>query len=681
MKYANMEKLKEEEINTLQTGWETATATLFRNLLEGEHALVEVGQEMDAILGEDWLPKNVQDNTVRWSIESVKSLKEVDVQHDYFKGRDSCNSDDIFGEKRIARRRRGSGVSSRVSIMSEEKLKLEASVARLEQELEEHRQRAVKEEQIQVELDRVEREKCVLKEEVEALAKNSLNTREIIEQNAELKLEVQQLSVLLHERNETIETSRAQISSLDSKLADFEKVKLEQAEVLAIRSQETSDIQEENLKLLHETAILSQELKDVRVNAEETQAALLDMARVNDELTERNAILKLQADKDAAQQSCLFSRISNLEVALKTQQEEMSELETEIERLEFSLHEAECRYQELETTMKADNDSIVVLEESKQKLDSEMKMISQKLALTDTVQEELRATVSSLHVELEKKINKIEELDLQAKSKEVVYVEELNLRAADLKSCQMRIDELEASMEGKSESMRILEEALMCARLTCDTVKMERDEARAHADEAQARATSSSTKIQELLEKLDLKSIELQILSDLMQLVTTETNTHIVHFQGTSQTLSQKLEHERAALGALQRQLLCLTTTLEQNQADLSESKRTENNLLTEILSLKEQLLKSKCTVDVTCESETRLRVELLALSEMLKSTENEKDSLKEELALLQALVLGHQNTLEVSQLVSSLPIIFQSFYPQFVSTCTWVNVFQSSYL
>ena len=668
MKYANMAKLKEEEINTLQIGWEAATAKLFCNLVEGERALIEVGQEMDEILGQDWLLKNVQDNAVRWSIDSVKSPKEVDVEHDYFKGRDSCHADDIFGEKRISRRKRSFGVTPRVSIMSEEKLKLEATVTRLEQELEEHKQRALKEKQIREELDRMEREKLPLKEEVEELVKKSMDT---LEENADLKAEVQQLRVQLQEQNETTESLRAQISALERKLESVEKMKLDQAEVLAMRSQESSGIQEDNLKLLHETAILSQELKDVRLNSEETHTALVDMARINDDLIERNALLKLQADKDGIQQTCLNSKIANLEVEVKSQQEEIADLETEIERLEFSLHEAECRHQELETTMKAERESIVVLEEAKQKLENEVNMISQKLALTETVQEELRVTVSSLHVELEKKIERIEELDLQAMSKADAYVEELNSSAASLESCQMRIGELEASVAEKSESHRKLEEALMSATVTCDALKMERDEARAHADEVQAEATSSRTKSQELLEKLDLKSIELQLLSDLMQVITTEMNTHIVHFQSTSETLSQELEHDRAALGALQHQLLCLTTTLEQHQVHLLESKRKENNLLTEILSMKEELLKSECNVDVTREAESCLYEELLALSEIMKSINIEKDGLKEELAALQALVLEHQSTMEANQLVSSLSLIMQPFNLQFVSTCT----------
>lgn len=645
--------MKDEEINFLKTGWESATAKLLCNLVEGERALVEVGLEMDEILCEDWVVKNNQDIAFRWSMESVKSLKEVDVEHDYFKGRDSCHTDDIFGEKRISRRKRSSGTTPRISIMSEEKSKLEASVARLEQELGEHKRRALKENQIQEELDKVEREKHALKEEVAGLA--NLNAPEILEENAVLKVEVEQLRVQLHEQNATIETSGAQIIALDRKLADSEKVILDQAEVLAVRSQEASCIQEKNLNLLHETAILSQELKDLRIKAEETHAALADLARVNDELTEKNSFLKLQADKDAVQQSCLNSKILNLEDALEKQQGEISELETEIERLEFSLHEAECRHQEIQTAMKADKESIAVLEEVKQKLESEVKMISQKLTRTDTVQEELGETVSSLHVELEKKIKRIEELDLQVMSKADAYVEELNSSAADLESCQMRIGKLEASVVEKDESLRLLEEALMSTAVTCDAVKMERDEARAHADELRGEATSNSAKIQELLEKLDLRSIELHILSELMQYITAEMNTHVVHFQSTSQTLSQELEHDRAALGALQHQLLSLTTTLEQNQADLLESKIKENSVLTEIRSLKEQLVKTECDVDVTRKAETRLQGELSILSEIVKSAKLENDYLKEELASSRALVLEHQSTVEVHQLVSSL--------------------------
>lgn len=644
-----MAKLKEEEMKSLRTGWETATAKLYYNLLEGERALIDAGQEMDEIMGEDWLPKNTTDIPARWSLESAKSLREVDIEHDYFKGRDSCNSDDIFGDRKTSRRKKSFGISPRLSIMTEEKLKLEASVARLEQELQEYKERVLKEEHTKEELYRVERENLRLMQEMEALANISVRTSETIEENVDLKVELQQLRVKLHEQYDAIEISRAQIFALDRNLADLEKVKFDQAEAQALKSQEIFGIKEKNLELRNE-------LKDIEVKAADTEAALVEMARANDELKEESALLKLQAEKDAVLQTNLNTKNSDLEAELKRQQEEMSELETEIERLEILLHEAECRQQKLENTMKDDKESFLVLDEAKQKLDSAVKMISQKLASTDTVQEELRITVSSLHVELEKKIKRIEELDSQAMSKTDSYAQERKLSAADLQSCRMRIGELEASLAERSASLGTLAEALLSATASGDALKMERDAARANADLAQAETASRTTKIQELREKLEMKSVELEILSELMQSVTTEMNgIRIENFQRTSPNLTQELEHERASLGALQHQLLSLTAILEQNQADLLESRSKEDNLLAELLDMKDQLFRSERILDATSETETRLQGELLVLSEIVKSTKFENDFLKEELAAKQALVLEHESSLAINQEVTKL--------------------------
>lgn len=680
-----MAKLKEEEINFLRAGWKTATAKLYHDLVEGERALIDAGQEMAEILGEDWLPKNTSDIPARWSLESVKSLKEVDIEHDYFKGRESISSDDIFGERKTSRRKRSFGVTPRVSIITEEKLKLEACVARLEQELEDHKQRYLKEGHIQEELDRVVRENLRLMEERESLAKVSRNISEIVQENGDLKVEVQQLGVKLHEQNDAFEVSRDQISALDKNLADLEKVKLDQEEALALKSQEASDILEKNLELLNETSLLSLELKDIRIKAEETEAALVDMARANDELIEEIGLLKLQSDKDAALQTCLNTKVLDLEIKLKEQQEEMSELETEIERLELLHHEAECRQQQLEITTMNDKESIIVLEEAKEKLDSAVKMISLKLASTDTVQEELRITVSSLHVELENKTKRIEDLVSQAKLKADAYARERKISAIDLKSCQMRISDLEASLGEKSEFLGTLEEALSSATATGDALKMERDAAQARAELAQAEAISSRALIQELEEKLDLSSMELEILSEMMQSVTTEKNvTHDLSCQRTSQTLSQELEQERATLRTLQHKLLSLTSTLEQNHADLLESKSKESNLLAELLILKEQLFRSECTVDVTRESEIRLQGELLAMSEIVNSKRLENDTLKEELAAIQVLGLEHQRTIAVNQVVTklfavSLKMVVYIFNFQFSSTYMHISIFPAS--
>lgn len=152
----------------------------------------------------------------------------------------------------------------------------------------------------------------------------------------------------------------------------------------------------------------------------------------------------------------------------------------------------------------------------------------------------------------------------------VTYAQERKLSTADIESCHMRIGELEASLAEKKEFLGTLEEALLSATTSTDALKMERDAARTHADLAKAEATSSSTQIQELRDELDLKSIELEILSKLMLSVTTKKKiTHGTNFQRMSRTLSHELGHECGTLEAVQHQLLVLTTTLEQEWSRL----------------------------------------------------------------------------------------------------------------
>lgn len=95
---------------------------------------------MGEILGEEWLLKNMMDIlVVCWLFEFVKLLKEVDIEYDYFKRWDLCILDDIFGERKILRRKRSFGVILVVLIMMEEKLKFEVSVVCFEQEFEDYK--------------------------------------------------------------------------------------------------------------------------------------------------------------------------------------------------------------------------------------------------------------------------------------------------------------------------------------------------------------------------------------------------------------------------------------------------------------------------------------------------------------------------------------------------------------
>lgn len=588
--YANVAKLKEEEIKSLRSGWQTATANLYRDLVEGERALVDAGKEMADIVGEDWLPKVAMDIPARWSIGSVKSLTEVDIEHDYFKGRDSCNSDDIFGDRKTSRRKKSFGVPPRLSVM-EDKMKLQASVARLEQELEVHKQRVYKEERIQEELDRVVTENLRLMEEIGALAKISRNIAEIVEENEDLKVEVKHLRIKFLEQSDAIGVSRDQISALDKNLTDLEKIKLDQEEALALKSQELLDIQEKNLKLLNETSVLSLELKDLRVKSEETNSALDEMVRTNDKLIEESVLLKLQAEKDQVLQSNLNSKVTDLEVLLKRQQEEMSELETEIERLELLLHEAECHQLQLENSlqraMKNDQETITVLEEAKEKLDTEARMLSSKLESTDSVQEELRVTLSFLHDELEKKTKRIEELDLQAKLTADADAQERNLSCAGLINYQSRIDELETSLTENKGILVTLEEALLSATATCEALKMERDAARARADLAQGDATSSSTQSQELREKLDLsETLERTVLeNDFLKEELAAIQALVLENQSTIAIKQQKIESNVQAITLLNGRL---NETVEQLQMQLQRKEDCFQSLEFDLTLLQE---------------------------------------------------------------------------------------------
>ncbi|XP_024389740.1 uncharacterized protein [Physcomitrium patens] len=407
-KHLRLMKSKEEEIKDLQSAWDAATAKLYQNLLEGEQALVEAGQELSEIMKEE---------SPRWSLEPDKSVKVVDTEHDYFRGRGSCNMDEIFEEKRHPRMTRSFGLSPRVSLIStEEKLKLEATVARLKHELEEHKQQVTEEKGIHEEFQRVTKENLGLKEEIEAMA---------------------------------------------------------------------------------------------------------------------------------------------------------------------------------------------------------------------LVQEELRMNLSTIHVKFDTISQKVEESNLRAKEVENAYVEELKLKAGEIKSGELRIYELEGSLAEKCKALATLDSAFNSISATCDTLKKESDEARGYIAHLQDEAASSTAQLQKLQDELELKSFEVELLSFMMQSTCSTLNTQSGHFQSLSERLSWELERK-------QHQLISLTTSHQQNQELLYESKFKEDQLQAELLDLKKEVSKSECHIARAAQTISQLDETVEHLQSELQRKEELLHGLEFDIRLLQ---------------------------------------------
>jgi len=311
------------------------------------------------------------------------------------------------------------------------------------------------------------------------------------------------------------------------------------------------------------------------------------------------------------------------------------------------------------------------------------------------VEEELRIKVSSLHVELENKVQRIEELDLQEKSNSESHVEELRLKA-------MRINDLEASLEEKCKALeeakheldsevKILSQKLASTLVVEEELRMKVsflqveleskiqriEELDLQAESYDEKLTVSAMRISDLEAFLEekceaLATLEASLASaaatcDAMRRERDEAREHLQAATVSSSTqiqeLRENLDLKSTDLDALQKELLSLATSLQQSQDELGELKIREANLVMEILGLKQKL---SSHVDVTREAETRLQAELSAMSELLRNTDLEKDRLAEELGTAQALVLEHQNAVSIAQQASAFLMVVISCFPIF---------------
>lgn len=626
-KYTNLLNEKNCEFKSLQCEWENATAKLLYELTEGDRVLREAEQEMEEILCEDWMLKSLQQDqkAPRWSLESEKSQKEVDKEHDYFQGRNSCNSDEIF----VKRKRSSNLMAHGATIIMEEKLKLEGTVSRLELELEECKQKVQNAQQLQTQLDALEKEKWELQGRVESLTTTSLDVMVLSKENADLKVELEKLQTELNERTKALDEGAKHVAVLQKEMQEIEEAK-------ALVSKESAGLSEEKLQLTEEIACLTLELKDSKEKAAEAQAAIATLNQ-----------LKLQAEEAyTSLQTQLEARIQKLKVVLEECQEENSGLRREIEQLQLSVHELQISNQELA----AEKSMNSVLEEEKVKLECEVKLHLQKLEASELVQQELQLNLSSLHTELGRRDEQVKALEHRVAEEQSIGVE-LKNEISELASCKLHIHDLEASICEKTEALAAVEMELVDSKARLGELLRELEESRVREEEKlEAAAMLTENHVHQLQQEIDAKSVDLSILADQLQ----KLQTQVDEFQDKSVLLAQELKQEYAAKEKLQQDFISLTTSFETHQNLMTEM---EN----ELLGLREELASRECELRASRDTEAQLSKEMQSLTQRFGSSKQEMqtdlDRITEKLAVAHALTIEYQTTISQHQQVSNVPI------------------------
>ena len=626
-KYTNLLNEKNCEFKSLHCEWENATAKLLYELTEADQVLKEAEQEMEEILCEDWMLKSLQQDqkAPRWSLESEKSQKEVDKEHDYFQGRNSCNSDEIF----VKRKRSSNLMAHGATIIMEEKLKLEGTVSRLELELEECKQKVQNAQQLQAQLDALEKEKWELQGRVESLTTTSLDVVVLSKESADLKVELEKLQIELNERTKALEEAAKHVAVLQKEMQEIEEAK-------TLVSKESAGLSEEKLQLTEEIACLTLELKDSKEKAAEAQAAIATLNQ-----------LKLQAEEAyTSLQTELEARIQKLKVVLEECQEENSGLRREIEQLQLSVHELQISNQELAAEKSVNS----VLEEEKVKLECEVKLHLQKLEASELVQQELQLNLSSLHAELGRRDEQVKALEHTVAEEQSIGVE-LKNEISELASCKLHILDLEASICEKTEALAAVEMELVDSKAGLGDLLRELEEARVReAEKLEAAAMLTENHVHQLQQEIDAKSVDLSILAGQLQ----KLQAQVDEFQNKSVLLAQELEQEYAAKEKLQQDFISLTTSFE-----------THQNLMTamenELLGLKEELASRECELRASRDTEAQLSKEMQSLTQRFGSSKQEMqtdlDRITENLAVAHALAIEYQTTISQHQQVSNVPI------------------------
>lgn len=625
-KYTSLLNDKNCEFKSLHCEWENATAKLLYELTEGDRVLREAEQEMEEILCEDWMLKSLQQDqkAPRWSLESEKSQKEVDKEHDYFQGRNSCNSDEIF----VKRKRSSNLMAQGTTIIMEEKSKLEGTVSRLELELEECKKKSESAQQLQTQVDALVKERWELQGRFESLTTTSLDVVMVSKENADLKVELERLQIELNERTKALVQAAKHVVVLQQEMQEIEEAKV-------FVSKESAGLSEEKLRLTEEIACLTFELKDSKEQAAEAQAA---NATLNQ--------LKLHAEEAyTSLQTQLEARTQKFKVVLEECQEENSGLRKQIEQLQLSVHELQISHQELA----AEKSLTSVLEEEMVKLECEVKLHLQKLEASELVQQELQSNLISLHAELGRRDEQVKALEHTIAEGQSVGAE-LKNKISELASCKLHILDLEASICEKTEALAAVEMELVDNKAELGELLRELQESRVREEEKlEAAAMLTENQVHQLQQEIDAKSVDLSILAGQLQ----NLQTQFDDFQDKSVLLTQELEQECAAKENLQQDFTSLTTSFETHQNHMTEM---ENKLL----GLEEELASRECELRASRDTEAQLSEEMQSLTQRFGSSKQEMqtdlDSITEKLAVAHALAIEYQNTISQHQQVCNLP-------------------------
>lgn len=657
MKYEKMASRKEQEIQSLQFEWETSAAKLLNDLAEGDRALIEAEQEMELIIGEDWILKTLQNKTPRWSGESEKSPKEVDKEHDYFKSRNSCNPEEIF-----PKRKSSSGSAQKLSVSTEEKLRLQNDAIRLEVELQECKQRLQKVEEQQDELATLNTQNLDLRKENDCLVRGAQDAVAISEEKVNLERQIERLEHELREKTEAAGTTLNELEGLHNELVALQNEKAElreEAQHLAIQAQQAATLLQEKVKLEEEISRLESELRAYKEKAEEAQAAVVDL-----ELREETEVLKSHAQESII--LGLKKEIIQLSSSLEETQDQNQKLASSIEEKALTFMKESSQEKKV----------IELLEEQKMKLENELSIYQKNKESTELVREELRMTVSSLHAELGIKDELMKGLEFDTKAEKQAQREKLDAQQAEISLLEIQIRELEIILSEKLHALCEITKELDGLKATSDFVLKERDALKAQVEDLRAVGVSASKQVHDLQEELDTKSNELSVIVDQLQTVTEEMKKQTALFQTRSNNFADQLKQERVKIDELLSANGDLAVSLEKNENELCVARENGEKLQAQLLSVKEDFVTTENDLSTAHEIDRDLQAEILSLkrdltnavekavsldqklNELSAARQNEEIlqvecfKLKEDLAIAQTLAQDHQYTIASSQQV-----------------------------
>jgi chromosome segregation ATPase len=577
-KYQKIVEEKDNMIGHVHLEWEVAARKLLTELAEGDKVLIEAEKEMEEIVSDAWLLKNLlHSKSQHSSAESRQSLPEADVdeEQEYFGMIHLVEEDEIFSPQLQRSVPEDGFAPQEAQVAFKQKFRLESQIQQLELDLQKWQQEAQTAQVFSVEMEQLQKSLAELERE-----------------KSEMEVQIGLLKVQAQEATTSCKENIRLVS-------EAQRLELELAECQSQKSLELSILLEAKTNLREEIDYLELQLKSCQQRGEESQTALAVMAKDNLKLREEIELLSIQAQEATvllAEKRELETDMVELELELKDSHRKKLAMRKEIKQLTLSLSEMECQNQCLASTVEMKTDFSVVEEENDalrhfvEKLEQDLKNCQQKLENTEIVHEELRRTVVSLHSELGQKV----ELELDTTTMAQSLYDKLRTNNVGLDMVVQQNFELETDLALKIGALEFLTEQLAEANIARQNTSRERDEMAVHVAALQATCALKNKQVQELQEEADKNSNELRTIIDNLESVSVENRASVTHYRSMADSFGQELEEIKPGFLKLQEELHSarneLAQLIKEKENELCAAQENEENLQIELCMVKEEL-------------------------------------------------------------------------------------------